>query len=442
MNSCIHCDENIVIPVFGENDVEKQEPFCCKGCLTVFNIIHQKGLENYYEIKKQSAIFKRRSPVEIKKQQFLFLDGDEFITEFAYRDLNNLLTMEFYLEGIHCLACLWLIEKMPELLPGVAQSRLDMKKSVATVSITDQGKFSEVASELNNLGYRPHVLKRNQSSKDLKVKEERSMQIKIGIAGAGAGNVMLYAISIYAGADGNYEKFFNLLTVIFAFPVLFYSATPFYQTAWRAIKNRTLSIDIPISMALLMGAAFGIYNLFIGIHENFFDSLTALVFLLLLSRYFLAKIQEEGLSASDLSFFYQGTSVLKKEGKEFVEIHPQHLKVHDEIKIQPNEMIPADGVIIQGHTSLNSSLLTGESVPVKADIGTYVYSGTMNIDREIIIRIEQLNQETRIGKILKQVESGWIQKSHIVDLTNKISKHFEQLEFALCTITDSPELLK
>ena len=433
MSLCAHCDEEIIVPIFAKTN-EDQKAFCCNGCLTVFNVIHQKGLENYYEIKNQSAIFKRRSPVEAKDQKFLYLDNNDFHTEYSYKNSTGHSTIEFYLEGIHCLACLWLIEKLSEFLPDVYRSRLDMNKSIATISLNPDGKFSSVARELNNLGYRPHPLKRNQSVKDLKTKEDRLMLLKIGIAGAGAGNIMLYAVSIYAGANGLYAQYFNLLSILFALPVLFYSATPFYKTAWNAILNKTLSIDIPISIALLLGAFFGIYNHIMGINENYFDSLTALVFLLLLSRYFLSKIQEEGLDASDLNFFYQKDSVLKKVNNEFVDTHPQYLNENDEIKIRSNEMIPADGVIIDGCSTINSSLLTGESLPVKVDIGTHVYSGTMNIDRELIVRIEKTNQDTRIGQILKEVESGWIQKAHIVELTNRISKYFIIAVFLLATI--------
>ncbi|RPJ73834.1 MAG: heavy metal translocating P-type ATPase, partial [Alphaproteobacteria bacterium] len=379
MSLCVHCDEEIIVPIYDENDTDNGSPFCCNGCLTVFNILHQKGLENYYEIKNQSGIFKRRSPVEGKTYQFLYLDSEDFIKEYTYTNLFGERTIEFYLEGIHCLACLWLIEKLPEFLSDVKQSRLDMNRAVATISITDQGKFSHVARELNNLGYKPHALKRNQDTQALKLREERKMLLKIGVAGAGAGNIMLYAVSIYAGASGSYATIFNFLSVAFAIPVLFYSATPFYVSAWNALKNKTVSIDIPISMALLMGALFGIYNMLVGVNENFFDSLTALVFLLLLSRYFLNKIQGEGLTASDLNYFYQGNSILKKEGDAFIEIHQQYIKENDVIKVLSNQMLPVDGVIIEGATSLNNSLLTGESRPELADIGSRVFSGTMNL---------------------------------------------------------------
>lgn len=436
MSRCTHCDEDILIPIFSDFDNDHKEPFCCNGCLTVFNVLNLKGLEQYYEIKKASDIFKRRSPVETKYQRFSYLDAPEFLAEYTYLNLKKQRTMEFYLEGIHCLACLWLIEKMPEFLSDVEIARLDMQKSVATISIKDEGKFSSVARELNNLGYKPHPLQRNQSTHDLKKKEDRKMLLKIGIAGAGAGNIMLYAVSNYAGAPESLAKVFNVISVLFALPVFFYSATPFYTTAWNAIKNRTLSIDVPIAMSLIIGVIMGVYNLVTGVPDNYFDSLTALVFLLLISRYFLNKIQNDGLTANDLNFFYEGNSVLKKEIKEygkseFVEIHPRFLKAGDIIKVGSNEMIPADGKIISGESLINSSLLTGESRPESVNINSEVFSGTINLTNEIIISVEKTKEDSRIGKILKQVESGWLQKSHIVDLTNLISKYFIAAVFLL-----------
>ncbi len=431
MSACTHCDEEILVPIFGDEDTKHESPFCCNGCLTVFNVINHKGLKEYYEIKRQSAIFKRRSPVENKFQQFSYLDTPDFLQDYSYQNLQKRTTMEFYLEGIHCLACLWLIEKMPEYLDDVENARLDIQKSVVTITLRNEGKFSNVARELNNLGYKPHPLKRNQSTRDFKNREERKMLLKIGIAGAGAGNIMLYAVSIYAGADAKLASVFNLFTIIFALPVLFYSATPFYKTAWAALKKKTLSIDIPISMALLLGAFYGIYNEIIGVNENFFDSLTALVFLLLLSRYFLNRIQEDGLTANDLNFFYEGTSVLKKEGDQFIDIHPQFLKEDDIIKIGLNEMIPADGLIVKGSSLINNSLLTGESRPENVNPGNEVFSGTFNLSHEILVRVKAVKEKTRLGQILKEIENGWIQKSPIVDLTNKISKYFVAAVFIL-----------
>jgi copper/silver-translocating P-type ATPase len=437
MTACVHCDEVVIKGFFNEDDTLKEHPFCCYGCLTVHNVLHAKGLDSYYEIKKNSGLYKRRSPVELKKIEYAFLDDPEFLEQYTYEGGSGGRTMEFYLEGIHCLACLWLIEKLPEFLSSVLVSKLDLERSVATVEVQHGGKFSEVARELNNLGYRPHPLKKNQDAADLKIKEERSALIRIGVAGAAAGNIMIYAVSLYGGASHEFAELFNFLTVLFAIPVLTYSAYPFYQTAWNAIKNRTLSIDIPISLALIMGAVMGLYNLFEGVTENYFDSLTTLVFLLLLSRYFLQKIQEKGLSAQDLHFFYQSESVLKRDEnnlESFKEIHPKFVKNNDVLKIRSGEFIPVDGVVLDGSSNLNNSLLTGESLPVKVKIGDKVFSGTQNLNSDLLIKTEKVQDETRLGSILKNVENGWSHRSKMVDLTSKVSKYFTLVVFALSVI--------
>lgn len=434
MELCVHCDEVALPPIYNQDDRDMDKPFCCEGCMTVYNVLHQKGLESYYEIKNNSATFKRRSPVELKNSHFQFLDDQDFIKEFSYKDALGARTMEFYLEGIHCLACLWLIEKLPEFVPGVYSSKLDLDRSVVTVVLKDDGKFSTIAREFNQLGYRPHPLKRNQDIADLKIKEERQALIRIGVAGAAAGNIMLYAVSLYGGASGEFAQLFNAITVAFAIPVLTYSSYPFYQNAWNAIKNRTLSIDIPISISLIIGAIMGVYNLIIGVPDNYFDSLTTLVFLLLLSRYFLQKIQEKGLSASDLHFFYQTDSVLKEEDGDFREVHPRFVKSDDILKIRVGEFFPVDGIILRGTSNLNNSLLTGESIPVRVKVGDKVFSGTQNLDQDLIVKAENVSEDSRLGRLLKNVENGWAHRSKIVNLTNKVSKYFTLVVFILSVV--------
>ena len=437
MSACIHCDQEVITAYYHKGHDQDAGPFCCQGCLTVYNIINFKGLSEYYDIKKNVALLKKRAPVELKNNHYSYLNDTEFLNEYAYRNLNNELTMEFYLEGIHCLACLWIIEKLPAFVPGVLSAKLNMGRSVATISIDSTGDFSLVAKELDGIGYRPHPLKINQSTADLKIKEERSMILKIGIAAAAAGNIMLYAVSLYAGAGPEYEQVFNALTVLFAIPVLTYCAFPFYKNSYIALKNKTLSIDVPISLSLIMGGIMGIYNLINHVPENYFDSLTALVFLLLLSRYFLKLIQEKGLSTSDLHFFYQGESVLKvneNNHSEVVEIHPKFIKPNDLLKILPNQVIPADGKVISGESYLNNSLLTGESGLQKIKAQDQVFSGTMNVSGELIIEVEKANHESRLGKILKNVETGWGQKAQIIDITNQISKYFAGAVLTLSVI--------
>lgn len=435
MSVCTHCLQNSNVEIFDVVENQKIGPFCCNGCLTVYKVIKDKGLGEYYEIKKNIKQYKKRSPVELENHSYKYMDNEEFLSEYSYQNSFNQKTMEFYLEGVHCLACLWIIEKLPLFVEGVQTSKLDLGKSIATVSILDEGSFSKVALELDAIGYKPHPLKNSQDSVAFKIKEDRTNLLRIGIAGAATGNIMIYAVSLYAGATAEYEGFFNLLTVLFAIPVLTFCAFPFYKASYYSLKNKSLSIDVPISMALIMGAVMGIYNLMIGIHENYFDSLTALVFLLLLSRYFLKSIQAKGLDTTDLDFFYQGSTIRKiNDNNELEEIHPKFIKIQDRIRVYPNEIIPADGIIQKGETYVNNSLLTGESTLIKSQSGDTVFSGTMNVSNEIDILVTKAQKETRLGKILKDLESSWGHKSSIIDIANKISKYFTVVVILLAGI--------
>lgn len=424
MSVCAHCDEPIQIPIFDE---DPSTAFCCQGCLTVYQVLQEKGLGEYYDIKRDGAFFKRRSPVQLQTTQFEYLDDPAFLDAYTHTNHSDEREALFFLEGIHCLACLWLIEQLPAICPDVVLAKLDLEQSVVRLRLGPGAKLSRAALELSRLGYRPHPLKANQSTENLKISEERWQLLRIGIAAAGASNIMLYAVSIYGGASGTYAEVFNFFTVLFAVPVLTFSAWPFYRTALLAIRNRTMSIDVPISLALICGGVMGVYSMAVGIHENYFDSLTTLVFLLLLSRYFLKKIQDQGLKAQDLHFFYQSESVRRvtSDGPDGVQsVHPQFLKASDLILLSADEFIPVDGIVVRGVGKVNSALLTGESRAQALSPGASVFAGTQLMQGELTVRVATAGSDTRLGQILKTVESGWSQKAPIVELTQRISSYF------------------
>lgn len=424
MFHCVHCDEQAPFPLYLPEDHERRTPFCCQGCLTVYEILKEKSLTSYYDIKRSADVIRRRSPVELSHSSFTYLDDRGFEAEHSYRSLSGDRMMDFYLEGIHCLACLWLIEKLPEIIPGVIGAKLDLEKSVVTVTLSSEGKFSAVARELDRLGYRPHALHNTSDARELQRKEEHTYLKRLGVAGAAAGNIMIYSVSLYGGASDSVARFFSALTVILAVPVFTYSAWPFYQSAWTSLRNRTLSIDIPIALSLILGFAMGVRGLTQGFEENYFDSLTTLVFLLLLSRYFLKKIQDRSLGATDLHYFYQTESVLRKTPEGFEEIHTGALRVGDLVKIPRDGFIPADGVVVEGESLINNSLLTGESLPDRVKAGHPVFSGTQNLTDDLLIRVDKVDRDSRLGHILRNVEQGWALRSRTVDLTAVVSKYF------------------
>ncbi|EQC43055.1 copper-exporting ATPase [Bacteriovorax sp. BSW11_IV] len=421
---CTHCDELTANPIFNVEDSERGTPFCCNGCKAVYNLLNEKGLEEYYEIKDNSDSKKRSSPVKEVDDKFTYLDDPEFQKDFCKNE-NGQVSASFYLEGVHCLACLWLVEKTPEFIDGVNKARLDLGKSVADFVVSDKVKLSQVASEISRFGYTPHPLKKGEEVEKLKQKEERTNLLKIGIAGACAGNTMLYSVGLYAGADGLFAKSFEYIAFIFTIPVMFYSASPFYKGTIHSLKRKLLSIDVPIAFALWVAFVASVYHLIIGSGKVYFDLINTLVFLMLLSRYFMKKASESGLSSDGLSHFFQSTNVLrKKESGEFETIHAKYIKKGDILKIMPGETFCVDGEIIEGSSYINTSVLTGESHPVKANISHKVYSGSVNQEHPLLIKVEKMGNETRMGEILNNVEKSRNERAPIVTKVDLLTKYF------------------
>lgn len=424
---CDHCGEQIIQEYKTETN-GKVCRFCCLGCQSVFEILNANGLTDYYNLKK-SADEKLRP--QYSEERFNYLDDPEFLKKYVGKE-ENVFFFKFFIEGVHCVACLWILEKLPVLCQGVVKSKLNMSTSILEVTYEGDQKLSDIARKIAILGYVPHPVMSNLDVQKLAKKEDQKDLIRIGVAFACAGNIMLYSLAIYAGADGIFRDYFNLFAFICSLPVVFFSATPFYQSALGAIKVKNSSIDIPIVLALVIGMLLGVYSFLNNADYFYFDTLSTLVFLLLSSRYILKKVQKRTLGATDLSSFF-ATQYAKKmtPSKEEIEVLTKFLNVGDIVVIDANESIPIDGVIVEGSTHINNSLLTGEVRPEKKREGDIIYMGAKNLDQKIRVKVKAKVEETRLGKMLTEIENGWYQESQIALITDKIAKRFINFIFVL-----------
>jgi Cu2+-exporting ATPase/Cu+-exporting ATPase len=430
---CVHCKEPIIVPSSLLVD-DKEVLFCCNGCKTVFEILHAQGLANYYQLKKNSGA-EKSTPVKVSSEKYVYLDSEEFLEKYS-SSTESTITLRFYLEGVHCVACLWLIEKISDIIPQIITSQLNMSKSVVTVTGVKEIKFSKVAKLLEQLGYRPHPIMESEDVEHLNKLEDRRMMIKIAIAFACAGNTMLLSSSIYTGAEGIFKDYFRITSFAVSLPVVLYSAIPFYKTAFSAIRNKKVSIDIPIVFAIFLVMISGVINLNSGSEHIYFDSITVLIFLLLFARFILKKAAQKGLSASEISNFFSNQVANRlNEYDEVESIHAKFLNKLDKVLVEASENIPADGIILKGNSTVNNSLLSGESLPVKVNKGDYVYSGTVNIDSSLVIQVMNNIKDSRLGKILKNIEAGWNQKADIVTFADVVAKYFIITVLSLAMIT-------
>lgn len=416
--NCLHCGQGIVYE-FQDNDGNK---FCCNGCKSVFHLLKDNGLQDYYQYRKDAPATPQLSRED--NLNFKYIDSDSFNKDYISFEKNDEKSMQFYLEGVHCIACLWLIEKLPQLDHRITSSRLNLSTSTVKVAIQTDAKFSDVAQLLNKLGYRPYPIKDQNHQAEMIRKEDRSLMLKIGIAGAASMNVMIYQISIYGGADGVYAQWFNYINLGLTVPVFFYSALPFFQSAWRNIKSRSISIDLPIAIGIFMAFAIGILNTIVGHADNYFDSICVLVFLLLSSRYILRKAQHRSFNRLGLLNLIRAHSFLKidSNGNE-TSVSELEIKQGDKIKVLINEVLPVDGYLESNEAQLNVAGLTGESAPILARRGEYIYAGSTVLSSEIILTVDKIGNQTRLGKIYDEIERGWSLKAPISNWADKISKY-------------------
>ncbi|MFL5814925.1 MAG: heavy metal translocating P-type ATPase [Bdellovibrionia bacterium] len=425
---CVHCGLRIPAGVSGM--------FCCRGCEMVFTLIHERGLDDYYRIRDQGASIRSSRPAAVSSESLNFyshLDDPEFLNLYCQPEAGTgLRTMQFYLEGVHCTACVWLTEKVSEWVAGVRSIRLDLGHSLATVKLDSNGSFSEVAREFMKLGYRPHPVKQDEAQA-LEARENHRALIRMAIAGAGAGNIMLLAISVYAGATGVLQHYFEWVSFLICLPVATYSAWPFYRSALGALRSRQLSIDIPIALGLSVAFVASFISILIHSKHVYFDTVSSLVFLLLASRYVLRKTQQEALHATRLIHFLTPSMARRKrvQGSGFEEVSVDSLQAGDHVLVLAGECIPTDGIVCSGISALNLSLLTGESRPELVQPGVPVFAGTLNTQAPLEIEVQSFGSATRLGKILSSMEEHLSRKAPIVAFTDQISKAFVLISLAL-----------
>ncbi|MBT7766723.1 MAG: heavy metal translocating P-type ATPase [Bdellovibrionales bacterium] len=432
---CAHCQLEVVVPsyltVADDNDQSKEIVFCCNGCRAVYQILHQEGMERYYQLKEAGG-----GQAYVSADNYLFLDSEQFLEQSAPLNNQGERELSFYLQGVHCVACLWLIEQLPKVDNGVVLSQLNMGQGVVRVRISRDGLFSKVATTLDRWGYRPFVLSSEGQLEKLQKREDRQDLIRVGLAAGCAANIMLFAIAIYGGAGGDLGRYFEWLSLLLSIPVLTYSAAPFYRSAWGSLQSGTISIDLPIAIALVVGWISGLWQLLSGGHHIYFDSLTILVFLLLTSRLLLKRAQQRGMKLSLFNTLFGGGHI-RKEGPNGAveEVLPSSLLIGDVMLVAAGEQFAADGVIIDGSTLINNSMLSGESCPVKVGKGEMVYSAALNLDSEIKVKVTASGEQTRVGQVLQEIEQGLNQRAPITKAVDRLAHYFLLVLFSLATLT-------
>jgi len=434
MITCSHC--GLPVPA-GLVEAEAQQQFCCAGCRTAWEIIHDHNLERYYDIRLRLEAPSQKAMTS--GAGFEEMDDPAFTELYVRSTPDGLAAVDLYLEGVHCAACVWLVERVSLLVEGVAEVRLDLGRARARV-VWDPGTtaLSTVARLLDGIGYRPHPYRAGEAPA-LEQAEDRSLLIRTAVAGAVAGNVMLLAFALYGGylhgiAD-EYRRLFRWVSFALTVPSVLWCARVFYGGAWGALKTRALHMDVPISIGILAGFSWGGLNTIRDTGEVYFDSVAVLVFFLLVGRILQRRQQRAAARSTELLFALTPTIAHRVEGDDVHDIPIAALTPNQLVEVRAGESVPADGMVTTGSSTIDLSLLTGESRPVEVDPGDAVHAGTVNISGALRVQVTDTGEATRVGRLLRLVEEGAQRRAAVVRLADRLSAWFVAAVLVLAAAT-------
>lgn len=402
-----------------------------------YEIIHDHGLGGFYGLRER--LDQEAQPAKSSGRAFADFDDPAFFARYVTGLPDGLATVELYLEGVHCAACVWLVERIPTAMPGVVEIRLDFGHALAIVTWDPAvASLSEIAQFLDKIGYQPHPF-RGASTRDLARRESRALLIRIAVAGALAGNVMLLAFALYGGhfhgISPEHRAVFRWLSLLLTLPSVTWCARPFFRGAVGALQTRTLHMDLPIAVGILAGFIQGSVNIVFNRGEIYFESVTALIFLLLVGRYIQQGQQRAAAGASELLFSLSPSTARLVEDDSIREVPIEALGEGSIVEVLAGDTVPGDGIVVQGRSNLDRSLLTGESRPETIGEGENVHAGTVNLSAPLRIRIEKAGEETRVGRLMRLVEDGARRKAPIVRLADRISGWFVASVLVLAVMT-------
>ncbi|MCB1837458.1 MAG: heavy metal translocating P-type ATPase, partial [Alcanivoracaceae bacterium] len=409
--ACAHCgavvDANSV--VFADV-AQRSQPFCCQGCASAARLIHDLGLNDYYRFRDD----KDAAPaVTLSDAELRMFALDDVVAPHVHSQ-GDQHRLRLLIEGIHCAACVWLLEKVLLSLPGVSSVMVNLATYMLTIHWRGtETRPLDIAQRIVELGYRPRLPVSEQQQAAERT-AQRWLLARLLIAGLGAMQAMMYAVALYAGAfDGIetiYRDFFRIAGLVVATPVVFFSGWPFFAAAWRMMRHGQMSMDVPVALALLMGWGGSLWATWTGGEHVYFESIAMFVFFLLSSRW-LEQRQRQKVShmfarlQADLP-----AAVTRIDGNTETLVASRLLRAGDHFRVAQGDVIPVDAELLDGTARVEQAALTGESVPVNKSAGDNVSAGTRLLEGVLVLKANSAVHDSRLARIGDLIERAQSQQ--------------------------------
>ncbi|MFT7490587.1 MAG: Cu2+-exporting ATPase [Pseudohongiellaceae bacterium] len=422
---CFHCGLPVSHPnEFVYNIAQQPHSFCCSGCQAVAALIHQGGLDQFYKYRSEL----NKKPDE-RVNDYAMFDNNEVQESFVVASEDGTSTADLLLDGITCAACVWLIEKYLLAFDGVKQVSVNVVTHQCTL-IWDARlqPLSLLMRALEKIGYRPQAFTQKQQQLQQQ-NQQRTLLLRLGLAGFGMMQVGMVAIALYAGEfqgiESNLQQLLRWLSLLVATPIVLFSAQPFWMGAWRSLKRRYLTMDVPVSLAIILAYFTSFWGTVTASGEVYFDSIAMFTFFLLLGRYLEMRLRYQNQQLTGMATQLLPISVITVDADaNESQIPLVELQIAQRVRIGNGDTIPCDGRVISGRSAVVESLLTGEAKPVSKIVGDEVIAGTINTDGTLIIEATAVGLRTRLSMISQLVQKAEQSKPAVQLLADRVASYF------------------
>ena len=420
---CYHCSEPVPAGSCFQVDILGQtRDMCCPGCESVAQTIVDNGLSSYYQYRTAPADKADLVPEQLKA--LAHYDHNEIQKEFI-RTNDNFKEMTLSLDGVSCAACAWLIEKQLANAQGIHQIKVNTSTHRALLSWNpEETKLSTLLTLIHQLGYKAAPFEADKQEEEY----HRSMKqylYRLGIAGLATMQVMMLAVALYlevfGDLDAEFRNYLRYVSLVFATPVMLYSALPFYMNAWRSLKARTLGMDVPVSIAMLFAYFASVVATVTETGEVFFESVAMFTFFLLLGRFLEMRARRKAAAITGNLLKLIPVMATLTSGKK---VPARTLDVGDTVIVPPGEHLPADGIVLSGCSAIDESMFTGESMPVAKAETDPVYAGTINGDGNLTIEVTKTKADSLISNIVKLQDEAQMSKPKVAEIADLVARYF------------------
>lgn len=428
--TCYHCGQAAEGGLW-----EDGKSFCCQGCMTVYSILHANDLCEYYSFDTAPGVRQAKGGDDRSNERYGYLDAADVRKKVVAFDSESFTRVRLYIPAMHCISCIWLLEHLPRITPGVMRAEVNFaRKSVCVDFNPQQVLLSQVVHSLATLGYTPQI---NSDDATAAPRIDRSLLVKLAVAGFCFGNVMLFSFPEYLGidaSDSGWRMLFSWLNFGLSIPVFFYSASDYFRSAYQGLRRLQISIDVPIAAGLAALFLRSTWDIVTASGAGYLDSFTGLVFFLLIGRWFQRRTFESLRFDRDFKSYFP-LAIYRKQGDAWESVVIYTLQRDDIIRVRNMEIVPADSALQADEAYIDYSFVTGEARPVVVRCGEQVYAGGRLIGQPVMLRVIKETSQSHLTSLWNNEAFRKQDESSYQKIIDRAARRFTWIVMVIAVFT-------